>query len=131
MKKSVKPALPNGTNLLVAIAQEPQPFIFYGKETKKVKNKMINRIVTYAGIMVNDGKAIRLGKATLNPSDKFVKKKARAIATGRANSQKALEDIIYLTDDNKPIIQFLERVTKWAEPLKPRKFKAEEGAPAM
>ena len=111
----------SGNNSSVALVEsEDKPFFFYGHKTEKRKNKLITRRVAYAGIQSDN--AIRLGKAVCSLKDSFVKKKARAIALGRAI--KTPEDVLYLTGEDTPIKQFITKVASMLDPV-PSKRTAE------
>lgn len=115
MKTKTSTLVPtNGATVAVATEEQPKTFYFYGNKTVEYKGNKITRRVAFAGVQTGPH-AIRLGKAMCSEKDKFLKKKARAIATGRAI--KAPEEILYLNDDTTPIKQFIARVSSLLDPV--------------
>lgn len=84
--------------------QEKKPLYFYGEETVTWKDQKINRRVAIAGVL-DDDNVLRIGKAMCSEKDRFVKDKARKIASGRAI--KHPESLLKITDNETVAKQFI------------------------
>lgn len=82
--------------------QLKNPLFFYGEKTVDYRGKQIVRRVCVAAIQ--DGTVLRIATATCSEKDRFIKKKGRAIAAGRAVGKP--EDMLRLTEEGTVASQF-------------------------
>lgn len=96
--------------------QEKKPLYFYGQKpytvTKNNKKEKIVRRFALAGIIGDDG-IISIGKAVCSEKDIFTKKKARAIATGRAGKKQKQEGLLKVKEGETPGTSFVNYAKKY------------------
>lgn len=83
----------------------PKTLFFYGSKEVLYKGQPVNRRMTVAGVLSEDGKKAYLATAMCSEKDQFTKAKGKTIAIGRALKHPVMT--VEITED-RPGRQFVE-----------------------